>query len=114
MKKIISLALCAVLLLSIMVTAISAEDVKYKIDPRFLDEYGQKTYFVGDAIATAPIVDGKVQANEYSVTVETKLDEGYTAQDNANTGAEWTIEWANYYVAYDEECLYLAKATAEQ
>jgi len=96
-----------ILVLGLAVTA-SAEDVKYKIDPRFLEEYGQKTYVLGAPIATAPIADGKVQANEYVVKVETKLDEGYTLQTNSNTGADWTIEWANYYVAYDEECLYLA------
>jgi len=105
--KFFSVAL-TVILLALMVVTTFAEDVKYKIDPRFLEEYGQKTYIVGEPIATAPIIDGSVKANEYSIKEETTLDTGYTEQTGSNTGAEWSIEWAKYYVAYDDECLYLA------
>jgi len=105
--KILS-AMLAVILMTLMATAISAEEVKYKLDPRFFEEYGQKTYILGEPTELAPIVDGSIQTNEYALKVETTLSEGYVAASNYNTGADWTVDWANAYVSYDEECLYLA------
>ncbi len=94
--------ICVMLVLS-MAVAVSAED---KLDARFLEDKGQQIFCLGDEIATAPIIDGAIQENEYTVKVETTMDQ--YGRFNAPTGGTWAVEWVNYYLAYDAECLYLA------
>ena len=100
MKKVISLMLCVMLVIGVMSIAVSA------LDARFLEEKGQKVFCLGDEITTAPVIDGTIQAGEYTEKVETTMDE--YGMFNAQTGGTWAVEWVNYYLAYDAECLYLA------
>ena len=95
--------LCVMLVLG-MAVAVSAEGEK--LDARFLEDKGQQIFCLGDEIATAPVIDGSIQEGEYTVKVETTMDE--YGKFNAATGGTWAVEWANYYLAYDAECLYLA------
>ena len=103
MKKVISLMLCVMLVLGMAVTVFAEDD---KLDARFLEDKGQQVFCLGDEIAVAPIVDGAVQDGEYTVKVETTMDQ--YGRFNAPTGGTWAVEWVNYYLAYDAECLYLA------
>jgi len=96
------------MLLSVMLCAVSAEDeVEYKLDARFLQEYGQKVYFVEET-ATAPIIDGSVQTNEYDVAIKTTFDKDYDFIDDSHVYGTFELEWANYYLSWDDECLYIA------
>lgn len=106
MKKIISIALVAVMLLCVMLAPASAEDL---IDCRFLTEYGQTVYFM-EATTTAPVIDAAIQEGEYSVKVVTDTTDAtiYDTVNDSTQGGTWGIETATYYLAWDEECLYVA------
>ncbi len=105
MKKILSIALCAVMLFSVMLAPVYAADEH--IDARFLTDYGQTVYFM-EATTTAPIIDAAVQEGEYAVKVETTFDKDYDTVNDSTQGGTWGLEWANYYLSWDEECLYIA------
>ncbi len=76
------------------------------VDSRFLEEYGQKVFCIGQQTDDAPYVDGIVNTHEYSVKMETLMSE--YGSFNEHTGGEWGVEWANYYISYDDECIYIA------
>jgi len=109
MKKIISVALCAVMLLGIMVTAVFAEvpDEAWK-----LSEYGQKSIYLGTEVDVAPVVDGKVNEGEYAVEFKDML----LADDDASDSffvvdAPSDIDKFSVYLSYDFDFIYLAVET---
>lgn len=79
-------------------------DVSSVYDSRFLEEYGQKVLCADKS--SSPELDGKVTEGEYSAKLETVLDDYGTLHESK--GGKWGVEWANYYVSYDDTCVYIA------
>lgn len=116
MKKVISILLSLAMILGIMVVSVSAVDDLEYIDARNLTEYGQEHYYIGDATTTPPTVDGMVISGEYSLTVETTMDE-YVLRDN-----EWDrignqplqVSGITYHFSYDADYLYIASEVVDE
>ena len=88
MKKLIAVLLTAVMLFSVVVMMnVSAEETKYDV-PIALAQYGNPQNYLGaDPIETAPVADGVIGEDEYTIKNE-------IAADDTVVGGE--------YIAYNE------------
>ncbi len=120
MKKILAILLTVAMLLSLLtvypLTAFAADtiysgtcgatSINYpNVDIRDMGEYGQDNTYLGDTpIATAPTIDGIVNANEYQ-QVFTILKDGDEKWEYVDNMLATDI---NEYYAYDEDNFYVA------
>ncbi len=112
MKRIISVVICVIMLLSVAVPVIpvSALDI---IDARELEEYGQKHHYLGTAISADKVPDSKdatVSAGEYAYNFE--FAPGGPANmvkiTDSTTGGYTETEWVKGYMSHDGSYLYIA------
>ena len=104
MKKILAIAISAVMLICIMATSVFAIPEPWK-----LSEYGQEIIYLGTEADVAPALDGVVSAGEYAVEIkDMKLsdddnDDRFFVVDNPTD-----IDSFNVYLSYDYDFIYLA------
>ncbi len=107
MKKIISLVLSVIMLMSLLATCISAANY----DIYELEDYGQMHYYLVPA-ATAPVSDGVINEGEYGQYglaeegMKTILDD-YDTRFFRN-GACTNLEYFDIYMNYDAQNIYFA------
>ncbi len=94
MKKIISMMLCALMLLSVMTLSAFAED--YTLAE--LKDYGQHVITLTEN--TLPILDGVIDDGEYAYSESVSKETTIYGTDN--------ITATTYHFSYDEEFLYVA------
>ena len=103
----ITIAMLLPLIPVLPIVAEAAPDNYAILDARFLTDYGQNV-FCSEPTTTAPAIDGTVNANEYSIKAETTFDKDYELINDSSQGGTWGLEWANYYISWDDECIYIA------
>ena len=102
MKKLIAVLLTAVMLFSVVVMMnVSAEETAYNV-PIALAQFGHPQNYLGaDPIETAPVADGAIGEDEYTIVNEIAVGDQTSGTD---AGA---IDF-NEYIAVDNEYIYYA------
>ncbi len=111
MKKIISMMLCAIMLLSVMALATFAED--YSIME--LRDFGQQHWVIEGKAEDAPIADGIIEDGEYTLVVE-GMDPFNDDSDDRFFCIDpqaLDVENFNLYLSYDDEYLYVGARVKE-
>lgn len=107
MKKFISIMLCIVMLLGVMSVMTFAEGAPD--DAKALGEYGQKSYYIGDQVDTAPdTLDGVVSKGEYTLEILGMKPEDDGIDDRFFVVDGCDIEYINLYLAQDFDNIYVA------
>ena len=107
MKKIISIMLCIVMLLGVMSVMTFAEGAPD--DAKALGAYGQKEYYIGNAVDTIPdTTDGVVSKGEYTLEILGMKPEDAGIDDRIFILDNYDIEYVNLYLAQDFENIYVA------
>ena len=111
MKKIISIVLCAVMLMSAMVLASYAEG--YSIME--LEDFGQQHWVIAGKTENAPIADGVIDEGEYTLVVEGMDPYNDDADDRffCIDPQGLDVEEFNLYISYDDEYLYIGATIKE-
>lgn len=116
MKKLLSLIICLVLLLTFTVSVASADERK-KPDIRELEEYGQQHFYLGEPLSesNAPNAkDARVSEGEYPIFYEYKNGDKCSAlTDKGKTATFLDNEWVRVYLGYDSDHLYVAMETKD-
>ena len=117
MKKALALLLCLVMVVTVAISTISADETK-PIDMRELEEYGQLHFYLEEiSPASKPNVkDAVVSDNEYTTVYEynTKSDSKIVALSDSKTGGYTDTEWVKVYLSNDGEYLYIAIETKDK
>ncbi len=107
MKKIFSIVICTVILISSIATVACASDLN---DPWALEDYGQRHFYIPEGAAVPPIADGVIREGEYGLAldpilvddIEDFFDDRFFFID-----AHDDTEFFNIYLDYDVNNIYV-------
>ena len=108
MKKIISIIICSIILLSATATVCFANAYTNGFE---LEDYGQLHYYIPEGTTVPPVADGKVSEDEYSLQImgiypnytDDEADNRFFIVDDYDD-----TEYVNIYVDYDKDNIYFA------
>ncbi len=106
MKKIISIVLCAMMLLGVASVSAFAADVPD--DATALGDFGQKHFYAGPEVESAPTIDGVVEDGEYTLEILNMRPEDDAIDDRFFVIDICDVEFVNIYAAQDFDFLYFA------
>ena len=103
MKRLLIFLLTLVMIASATAIPVSAATADAD-DFRYLEDYGQHHYYLGEALKNKPVCDGVISSGEYSTS------KSFTPESYATGRASAGIQ----YFAYDSENIYMAVEITEE
>ncbi len=111
MKKIISIVLCAVMLMSMMMLGVYANT--YKLNE--FEEFGQQKWVVEGKTENAPLADGIIEEGEYTLEVKDMDPYNDDADDRFYCIDPFALDVENFslYFSYDDDYIYIGAEVTE-
>ncbi len=111
MKKIIAVALSAVMLLSVMALGVFAEGYSFSD----LEDFGQLSWVIEGKTENAPIADGIIEEGEYTLEVKDMDPYNDDADDKFFCIDPQALDIENFslYFSYDDDYIYLGAEVTE-
>jgi hypothetical protein len=99
MKKLLALILAVLMLASLAIASVAAEEETIDMS-EFFYEFGYRNIYLGDPVEAPPVLDGEITDGEYTATRTIE-------QGSRHLTGQHESDFVEYF-AYDDEWVYLA------